>query len=242
MRIYDNSRLYPVWRDALTRGQSIEKEAIFLSRLLKQQGVRTVLDLGGGCGTHARLLQDEGFDVTVLDASKEALDAAMRKGLTTIHCRFEEIHLEKRYDSAMSIWTTFPPYVSDPEGQKRVFSHLSGIVDKMMIFDQSNFAMLPECIDETYSGMQDNHELTVRRKGTFDGKVRRLRYEHRYLDRCSMIEQEWHDDEVIRYCSVEDQASFLGPIWRCVGKYGDFDGAAYEEGSSDRLISVWGRT
>lgn len=242
MRIYDNLKLYPVWRGALTEGRSIEEEAGFLSRLFKPQGVHTVLDLGGGYGAHARLLQNEGFDVTVLDASKKALDAARRKGLNTIHCRFEDISLEKRYDSAISIWTTFPPYVSDPEGQRMVFSHLSGMVDKMMFFDQSNYFRLPERIDDTFSCGLCNHELTVRRKGTFDGKIRRLRFDNRYLDRCSMAEQEWQDDELIRYCSVDEQASYLGPAWRCTGLYGDFEGSAYDAKSSERLISVWGRT
>ena len=53
----------------------------FCLRLAKAQDTRSVLDLGGGTGAHSLILQDMGFDVTLLDSSAIGVEKAKGAGV-----------------------------------------------------------------------------------------------------------------------------------------------------------------
>ena len=58
----------------------IQREAPFLREVLAGAPSRRVLDLGCGTGEHARFLQEEGFEVTGVDASEAQLAQAREGG------------------------------------------------------------------------------------------------------------------------------------------------------------------
>jgi tellurite methyltransferase len=80
------------WSDhAMRQDWATPEPAVVRSvSLMRQRGVRTVLDLGCGIGRHALYLAGEGFEVTGLDASRAGLDAtratAERAGLPVRLC------------------------------------------------------------------------------------------------------------------------------------------------------------
>ncbi|MGD0142287.1 MAG: class I SAM-dependent methyltransferase [Rhizomicrobium sp.] len=56
-------------------------EIRFCLKLAGVQHPRTVLDLGGGTGAHSLILQDMGFDVTLLDSSPIGVEKAKAAGV-----------------------------------------------------------------------------------------------------------------------------------------------------------------
>jgi SAM-dependent methyltransferase len=58
----------------------IQREAPFLREVLAGAPSKRLLDLGCGTGEHARFLQEEGFDVTGVDASEAQLAQAREAG------------------------------------------------------------------------------------------------------------------------------------------------------------------
>lgn len=58
----------------------IQREAPFLREVLGAAPSRRILDLGCGTGEHARFLQEEGFEVTGVDASEAQLAQAREGG------------------------------------------------------------------------------------------------------------------------------------------------------------------
>jgi SAM-dependent methyltransferase len=58
----------------------IEREAPFLREILAGAPSKRLLDLGCGTGEHARFLQEEGFEVTGVDASEAQLAQAREAG------------------------------------------------------------------------------------------------------------------------------------------------------------------
>jgi SAM-dependent methyltransferase len=58
----------------------IQREAPFLREILASAPGRRLLDLGCGTGEHARFLQEEGFEVTGVDASEAQLTQAREAG------------------------------------------------------------------------------------------------------------------------------------------------------------------
>ena len=58
----------------------IQREAPFLREVLAEAPSKRLLDLGCGTGEHARFLQEEGFEVTGVDASEAQLAQAREAG------------------------------------------------------------------------------------------------------------------------------------------------------------------
>ena len=64
------------YRQLFAWSKRLQREWPFLRRTLAETPSRRLLDLGSGSGEHAAFLQEQGFDVTGVDASAEQVRAA----------------------------------------------------------------------------------------------------------------------------------------------------------------------
>jgi SAM-dependent methyltransferase len=68
-------------REHLIASKNFQAQFRFCMRAAGLAAPRTVLDLGGGTGAHSLVLQDMGMDVTLLDYSRVAVEAARIAGV-----------------------------------------------------------------------------------------------------------------------------------------------------------------
>ncbi len=64
-----------------------------------------ILDVGGGSGRFAIPIHNLGYEITVLDNNKEALDILSNKNsqIQTVHCNFMEYKSDLKYDIILAI-------------------------------------------------------------------------------------------------------------------------------------------
>lgn len=71
------------WKDAeKERWLTPSEESVFLQKKWQEEGARSVLDLGCGLGRHAIYFAKNGFDVTAVDLSEEAVECVKEKAET----------------------------------------------------------------------------------------------------------------------------------------------------------------
>jgi SAM-dependent methyltransferase len=74
----------------------------FLERL-QAEGLRTLVELGSGPGTHGRFFADAGLDVTCVDVSAAMVEACRAKGLDTYQQDFLHLDLPRRFDAGFAL-------------------------------------------------------------------------------------------------------------------------------------------
>lgn len=83
------------YRQLFAWSKRLQREWPFLERSLADAPSRRLLDLGSGSGEHAAFLQQQGFDVTGVDASEEQVRAAADhegpEGPRFVHGRIAEL-------------------------------------------------------------------------------------------------------------------------------------------------------
>lgn len=86
--------------------------------------VVSVLDLGCGTGSHARLLAAHGFAVTGVDRSGEMLELARAKSagspyaIEWIQADLRDLQLNRRYDAATLMFAVLGYFVTDDEARR----------------------------------------------------------------------------------------------------------------------------
>jgi SAM-dependent methyltransferase len=104
--------LYHEWAeyyDLCYSEKDYRKEVDFLLSLVKSNGLgKSVLDVGCGTGSHAKILYNKGFEVWGLDSSKELLDIAKRKNpkVKFILGNMRNFNLNKKFDIILCLFNT----------------------------------------------------------------------------------------------------------------------------------------
>jgi SAM-dependent methyltransferase len=108
----------------------IEREAPFLREVLADAPSPRLLDLGCGTGEHARFLQEEGFEVTGVDASEAQLAQAREAGPGPEFVKGDLAELGSavggRFGAAISLGNGLP-HLHAPE-MARFLGHLAGLL------------------------------------------------------------------------------------------------------------------
>lgn len=116
MKLFGN---YARYYNLLYRDKDYAGEARFIHQLLQTHapGVRSILELGCGTGTHASLLANEGYEVHGVDLSAEMLQQACDRmtqlpqelalKLTFSQGDIRTIHIERQFDAIISLFHVF---------------------------------------------------------------------------------------------------------------------------------------
>lgn len=79
-----------------------EERARFLARL-RQDGARTLLELGAGPGIHGRWFADQGLAVTATDLSPVMVEHCRAKGLTALQMDMQSLAFATPFDSVFAM-------------------------------------------------------------------------------------------------------------------------------------------
>jgi len=142
------------WDELIDWDARVQSEGDFFINLMKERGVRKVLDVATGTGFHSIRLLKAGFDVTSADGSPEMLAQAFENGrragfiMKTIHADWRwlirDIHTQ--YDAVICLGNSLTHLFSEQDRRKALAEFYSTLNhDGVLILDQRN-----------YDGMLDN--------------------------------------------------------------------------------------
>lgn len=239
--------LYKLWRDTcLGIKGSEEREFNFLLDVLKSSNKKTetIIDLGGGIGTHSKLLSAHGFYVTLLDQSESALKIVEETypNIKTIYSSFENIDLNRNYDVGVCMWSTLS-YILDTDKQQRFYTQLSTHIDNVIVLDQANFYRYSQSFSKVYEGEDDTHKMKITRNWNLnENNLKTTTYVYEVLNKETGQTEVIDDGESEQYLTVEQLGQYLGPEWKLKNTFGDYDiHSVYDKATSLRLITVFER-
>ncbi len=142
------------WDELIDWDARAASEGSFFINILKERGVRRVLDVATGTGFHSIRLLKAGFDVTSADGSPEMLAQAFENAkqagfiMKTIHADWRwlnrDIHIQ--YDAVICLGNSLTHLFSEQDRRKALAEFYSVLHhDGILILDQRN-----------YDGMLDN--------------------------------------------------------------------------------------
>ncbi|MDX1412244.1 MAG: methyltransferase domain-containing protein, partial [Nitrospirales bacterium] len=136
------------WDDLIDWDARATSEGDFFIRLLKERGVRRVLDVATGTGFHSIRLLRAGFDVISADGSPEmlaqAFENAKRAGfiMRTIHAdwRWLSRDILNKYDAVICLGNSLTHLFSEQDRRKALAEFYAALHhDGILILDQRNY-------------------------------------------------------------------------------------------------------
>jgi hypothetical protein len=244
-KIYEEmSDMFPLWRETTLGKKGHEKrETDFVTEVFERHpsNIKKVIDLGGGVGLHANLLEGKGYQVTVFDKSHKALEIAktQNSALNTIQGDFETIAVEGEFDAAICMWSTLS-YIYSDKGRETFYKWQRDHASKVIILDEANFYRYPETFHKEYTGENDKLSLKVLRDWNLHENVKDTEFVYEITDKATGKTETVKDAEREEYVSVEQIQAYLGNEWRLEYLLGDYDvNATFDKEKSPRLIAVF---
>ncbi len=136
------------WDDLIDWDARASSEGDFFIRILKERGVKRVLDVATGTGFHSIRLLRAGFDVISADGSPEmlaqAFDNARRAGfiMRTIHAdwRWLSRDIQNKYDAVICLGNSLTHLFSEQDRRKALAEFYSALHhDGVLLLDQRNY-------------------------------------------------------------------------------------------------------
>ncbi|MCA9480003.1 MAG: methyltransferase domain-containing protein, partial [Nitrospira sp.] len=136
------------WDDLIDWEARASSEGDFFIRILKERGVKRVLDVATGTGFHSIRLLRAGFDVISADGSPEmlaqAFENARRAGfiMRTIHAdwRWLSRDIHNKYDAVICLGNSLTHLFSEQDRRKALAEFYSALNhDGVLILDQRNY-------------------------------------------------------------------------------------------------------
>ncbi len=194
--------------------------------------------MGGGIGLHSDPLQRRGYNITIYDRSPKALKVAQKNNphLSIKQGSFEEINIPKKYDAAISMWTTFT-YILDKDKIRHFFNWISNNVKHLIILDQGNFYLYPKEFCKTYNHKIDDKKIEIIRSWTMGNNyLRTTKFQNRVTDPNGKT-QVITDIEYMQFLEPKQIQRLLGNSWQLSKTYGDYNILKkYNKNSSPRMI------
>ena len=137
-----------VWDDLINWEARAASEGDFFIRLLKERGVKRVLDVATGTGFHSVRLLRAGFDVVSADGSPEMLAQAFANAkqcgfiLQTIHADWRwlsrDVHM--KYDAVICLGNSLTHLFSEHDRRKALAEFYAALThDGILVLDQRNY-------------------------------------------------------------------------------------------------------
>jgi sarcosine/dimethylglycine N-methyltransferase len=136
------------WDDLIDWDARASSEGDFFIKILKERGVRRVLDVATGTGFHSIRLLRAGFDVISADGSPEmlaqAFENARRAGfiMRTIHAdwRWLSRDIYNKYDAVICLGNSLTHLFSEQDRRKALAEFYAALNhDGVLILDQRNY-------------------------------------------------------------------------------------------------------
>ena len=137
-----------VWDDLIDWEARAASEGDFFIRLLKERGVKRILDVATGTGFHSVRLLRAGFDVVSADGSPEMLAQAFSNAkkcgfiLQTIHAdwRWLSRDVHTKYDAVICLGNSLTHLFSEHDRRKALAEFYAALThDGLLILDQRNY-------------------------------------------------------------------------------------------------------
>lgn len=244
--IYTNHvEFYSLWRKALfqdvptTPLQQIELLKQILALKNKEKNINKIIDLGGGIGTHALPLSAIGYDVTVLDISKKALELLNKKAphLSTIESDFSQITVQENFDAAICMWSTIN-YLCNKTSQKHFFKWLTSHAKHLIVIDQANFLKYPKTYSANYQATDTNGKINIERHWQLENQIRKTNYTYHITNLKGEI-QTLHDTEEQYFFTLQEIQKWIGKEWKLCHLLGEYRLDAPFNKNSNRLITIF---
>lgn len=136
------------WDDLIDWEARASSEGDFFIRLLKERGVKRILDVATGTGFHSIRLLRAGFDVTSADGSPEmlarAFENARRAGfiMRTVHAdwRWLSRDIHNKYDAVICLGNSLTHLFAEQDRRKALAEFYTALRhDGVLILDQRNY-------------------------------------------------------------------------------------------------------
>ena len=136
------------WDELIDWDARATTEGNFFIRLLKERGVRRVLDVATGTGFHSVQLLKAGFDVISADGSPEMLSQAFENGrrhgfiMRTIQAdwRWLARDIHNKFDAVICLGNSLTHLFSEQDRRKALAEFYAALVhDGILILDQRNY-------------------------------------------------------------------------------------------------------
>lgn len=213
---------------------------VFLKNVIPKDSYPEVLDLGCGRGRHSIWLAREGYRVTGIDLSSEAIlkarDKAAAEGLDNAEFKVRDKRnpLDKKFDAVVNLFTTFGYFKTDEENAK-VFDAMAAMLrdEGKTVIDFMN----AEKVEQTFVPFSE-------------GEFQDLAYKIRRYKEGEFIKKEisFKNEETGKTYSYQERVKLYKPEWfqsemsargfRVDHIYGNYRGEAFEGPTSDRMLLV----
>ena len=213
------------WDELIDWQRRAEAENNFFQNILKDHGVKTVLDIACGTGFHAVTLKADGFEVTAADGAPNMLvlarENARRFGIHDLRLveaewtRLGEAFGGEQFDAVICLGNAFT-HLFDEEDRVKALAEVYKLIneDGIAIIDQRNYDAI---LDIGYSSKHRSYYLGENvqvRPEELTEKVLKMRYEYA-------------DGEVhfLTICPIRQEHLsnlLVGAGFRSVRRYGDF--------------------
>lgn len=244
--IYENiPHFYTLWRATCLQKQGAEKrEAEFIIKTFKNHpaSIKTVIDLGGGVGVHSNILAKKGYDVTLFDQSKKALQIAKKTNskIKIEHGSFETINLKSQYDAAICMWSTLS-YIFNEKGRKHFYDWQKTHIKHLIILDEPNFYQYSHKFHKLYQGENKEFKMNVIRDWILSKKyLKKTKFVYEIFDKKKKSTSIVKDAENQQYVTVKQLEKYLGKKWQLKYVVGDYAlNAPYNKNNSSRIITIF---
>ncbi len=145
------------WDDLINWNKRAEGEGNFFMDVLKENGVKKVLDVATGTGYHSVRLLEAGFDVVSADGSPEMLYRAFENAksqgqiLRTVQVDWRWLNkdIHEKFDAVICLGNSFTHLFSENDRRKALAEFYSALHhDGLLILDQRNYDTI---LDSGYS-------------------------------------------------------------------------------------------
>ena len=136
------------WDELIDWEARANSEGDFFINLMKERGVRQVLDVSTGTGFHSIRLLKAGFDVTSADGSPEMLAQAFENGrkagviMQPIHADWRGLSrdIHSKYDAVICLGNSLTHLFSEQDRRKALAEFYAALRhDGVLILDQRNY-------------------------------------------------------------------------------------------------------
>jgi ubiquinone/menaquinone biosynthesis C-methylase UbiE len=199
-----------------------------------------VLDIGCGMGRHSLAMEKMGYTVTGIDLSPILLEEARRHDQTAhvnwVHGDMRRLPFEAgHFDATVNLFTSFG-YFQLEEDNINVLRQIRKVLhgDGSFLIDFLNPVHVAKTLVTRSDRIDAESGLHIEElRAITDGWVQKeitisdpkgIEKQRRYLERVRLYKQEWFEYHLAA-CGLE-----LAKL------YGDYDGAAYDEAASPRMI------
>lgn len=226
------------WDELIDWEKRAESEGKFFVDLLKERGVKRVLDVATGTGFHSVQLLKAGFDVTSVDGSPEMLAKAFENArnhgfvLRTIHADWTRLNRDVygTYDAVVCLGNSFTHLFEEKDRRKTLAEYYAVLDhDGILVLDQRNYdSILDEGFSSKHTYYYCGDEVSAEPEYVDDGLAR---FVYRFPDK-----SEFHLNMFpIREAYTRRLMREVG--FQRVKTYGDFH-ETYHDKDPDFLVHI----